>query len=587
MNRAQIYERILLGDCLDKLKSLRDDARNDQWYLGTTGSIGPAMPHDLCVVSDKSEQDYEYTIQRSREVLYRGIVRTVITLIKEYGIEAELVPSGVADAKVFAALDQANVMRSGGVDTSRAASIVVQRDGARSLYVFKRFGIGERWPMGLVDYVQGRTAANKAWFVSLVDENAYLEQINHNDDGSDPTRGTGVISLRQFFDMHFPPEEYSIFRKYLDELAEETRAYYGYRVIKSLSPNAACLFRSEAAGAFRSYDYASADKHGMLSDEQKEILDSQFFGKGTCEALTGTSDFASSFMTAEWLYQSLNGSDRIDLTPIVMDYYKAVEQYMFQFLCQHTEDVDGKPREVYVLKRHETRMTDKAKLLELKNEITLSGLTGFFGHRKRNGHIKEANKDLLREGILPETYELIVDTLESIPVDRNGYFHKDNLYDWDEAKKARAKTLFTFYLLLGSYVFSKDDEAAMGMCLKPYEDDFNLLCDYVNERSHTEGMPLRLPVFYVNGRHGKEDALVACANAHVIGYDEKYGIPQYLGVCFKCLGQSEMEKLYLTKDQVYEVEQGRLIIDRMNPGKWEVLFPEETIYRDGKYLLRS
>lgn len=587
MNSVRMYEKSLLIDCLNELKSLRDDDRREQWCPSSASRIKPVLPHDLCVISDRGELDYEYAIQRSREALYKGIVRTVMMLIKEYGIEAKCLQCGVADAKVFAVLGQADLTHRGGFDSSQTAAVIIIRNKERFLYIFKRFGIGERWPKSLVGYAQKQTAAKEVRFVSLVDERAYLEQINHNEDEDDPTRGTGVLSLRQFFDMHFSPEEYGIFRNYLTKLAEEARTYYGYKVVRNLVPNAAFLYRREVAGAIRSFDYSSVDKLGVLSAEQKEYLDGQFLGRGTCEALTGTSDFASSFMTAEWLYRSLQRSDRIDLAPIVMDYYKAIEQYLFQFLCLHTKDVDGVDREVYVLKKRETPMTSKEELLSLRDKITLSGLVGFFGRRNKRGDLERKNDDLLRQGIKEETYALIVDELESILENRNGYFHKDNLYDWGEVERTRKKTFLIFYLLLGAYIFSSEDENALEMCLEPYEDDFNMLCSYVNECSHIEGVSLRQPVFYLDGRSGKENALRACANNHVTEYDEKYGIPQYSGVCFKRVGTSGNQETLLTKERVHKVEQGSLIIDRTNPKKYEILPAEITIYEEGKYLLKG
>ncbi len=588
MDSVQIYEKSLLVDCLEELKSLRDADRREQWYPGSVSGSKSVLPHDLCIISDRSELDYEYAIQRSREALYKGIVRTVMMLIREYGIEAKCLQCVVADAKVFAVLDRADITRRGSLDSSQTAAIIIFRNKERFLYIFKRFGIGERWPKSLVDYAQKQTAAKEARFVSLVDEGAYLEQINHNEDKSDPTRGTGVLSLRQFFDMHFSPGEYSVFKKYLAKLLEEARTYFGYRTVKSLGPNTAYLFRREVAGALRTFDYSPIDEYGALSEEQKEYLDSQYFGRRACEALTGTSDFASSFMTAEWLYQSLQGSDRIDLAPIVMDYYKAIEQYLFQFLCLHTEEKDGRSRKVFNIKERWVHMTNAKEMRRLRDGITLKGLTDFFGYRdKKDNSLSRKNKDLLREGISEDTYTIIVDTLQSIPVDRNGFFHKDNLYDWNEVKQARVKTIFTFYMLLGSYKFSKEDEEALDMCLKPYEDGFNMLCDYVNECSHIEGISLRQPVFYLNGRYGKEEALRAHANTHVTGYDEKYGIPQYAGVCFGGVRPSGHEEMLLTKAQVHKVEQGLLVIDRADPRKHEVLPPEKTIYEDGKYLLRG
>lgn len=583
MDTVRIYERVLLGDCLDELKGLRDDDRRGQWYAQSASSAEHVLPSDLCVISDRSELDYEYAIQRSREVLYRGIVNTIELLIKEYGVKAAPLPCGVTDAKVFKAFDKSGLAPHEDYDSSQAFALVISRDGVCTLYVFKRFGLGEYWPNGLVDYVREQVSATEARFVSLVDEGGHLDKLNGNE--NDPARGVKSLSLRQFFDVNFSPEEYGVFRKYLAKLAEEARFYYGYRVVRSLGSNTAYLFRREVEEAISSFDYCSADETGRLSAEQRELLDSQFFGTGKCEALTGTSDFASSFMTAEWLYQSLSGSDRIDLAPIVMDYYKAIEQYLFQFLCLHTKDVDGVGREVYVLKKRETPMTSKKELLSLRDKITLSGLVGFFGYRNKRGDLKRKNDDLLRQGINEETYALIVDELESILEDRNGYFHKDNLYEWREVERARKKTFLIFYLLLGAYEFSSSDENALDMGKKLYDDDFNMLCYYVNECSHRTRNPRRLPIFYLNGNYEEKDALVACTNTRDVCYDENCWIPKYPGVRFKHLVPSENEEVLLSIEQVDRVEQGELVIGGTSHITFELTLPEKTIYENGKYLL--
>lgn len=582
MDTMRIYERALLGDCLDELKGLRDDDRRGQWYAQPSNSTEQILPGDLCVISDGSELDYEYAIQRSREVLYRGIINTIELLINEYGVKATPVPCGVTDAKVFKAFDKSGLAPHEDYDSSQAFALVISRDGACTLYVFKRFGLGEYWPNGLVDYVRKQVSATEARFVSLVDDGGHLDKLNGNE--NNPVRGVKSLSLRQFFDVNFSPMEYGIFRKYLDKLVEEAHFYYGYRVVRSLGSNTAYLFRGEVEEAIRSFDYCSTDETGRLSAEQRKLLDCQFFGTGKCKALTGTSDFASSFMAAEWLYQSLSGSDRIDLAPIIMDYYKAVEQYLFQFLCLHTEDVDGRSRKVYVLNKRLVAMKSKEDLLKLRDKITLSGLTGFFGHRNENG-IKLRNEDLLREGISEETHELIVDVLESIPVDRNGYSHKDNLYNWGEAEKARRKTLFAFYLLLGAYEFSGDDEDALDMSKKPNDDDFNMLCNYVNECSHSTRDTRRLPIFYLNGKYEEKDALVACANTRDVCYDENCWIPKYPGVRFKHLVPSENEEALLSIEQVDRVEQGELVIGGTSHITFELTLPEKTIYENGEYLL--
>lgn len=591
MDTTQLYKRVLLGDCLNELKGLRDQARRSQWYSKADGAISFEIPKDLCVISDRGERDFEFVMKRSREILYESIVKTTVGLLKEYGVEARVVQCGVANAKLFKALDRVDINFQAMFNQLQTAAVLITDDDGQTLFILKRFGISEQWPTNLVEYVRSNTSANKARLVSLVDEKAYIEMMDHNEDEEDPTRGTGILSLKDFFESYFSAEEYGTFRRYLDRLAKEARTYFGYRVVKSLSPNSACLFRREVSEAIRLFDYRSVDEGAKLSEEQYELLAEQFFDKGTCEALTGTNDFASSFMTAEWLYQSLQGSERIDLSPIIMDYYKSVEQYLFQFLCLHTEDAGERRRKVYVLNRGYTLLNSIDELQGIRDGIALSGLTGFIGHRDiHTEKLQHRNKDLLRSGITDDTYSLIVDELESIPKDRNGYFHKNNLYSWEDVESARNKTYFIFYLLLGSYQFKSTDNETLDMCHEPYGDDFNMLCSYVNESAHLEGIQTTVPIFYLNEAYGEQSALVACPNTSVVGYDERYGIPQYSKLEFRRLKSPKEEpKITLQKSDVKRVEQGELVMDRMRPfvnglPNYELTRHYRTVYEDGIFL---
>lgn len=581
MSSEQIYESVLVEKCLSELKALRDHARRKQWYPESSGDIVPGLPDDLCDMASRGESEHEYIMWGSRSVLFNSIMQVVIRLLKEHQVEIEPVPSRTAKATIYLACDKAKPELE--EEFRPAPALLIARGGIRTLYIFKRFGLDKRWPKAIVDILREQVRADEVRYVSLVDDRAYEEQFNRNEDEGDPTRGTGVYSLKQFFELFFPKDEYGVFREYFSKVTAMARGYFGYTVVKNLGLNAAHLFRKEVARELNAFAYERTTSRGKLSVEQRAYLDEQYFKRGASEALTGASDFASSFMTAEWLFQSLRDGRQVDLSPIVMDYYKSVEQFMFQFLGRHTNDIDGGSREVYVLKKKYLPLTSQEMLVENKSNITLSGLIGFFGHWNKRGCLERRNKDLLREGISEETYELINYALDEIPTDRNGYFHKDNLYTWEDVVNARSKTLFIFYLLLGAYRYSESDMKALDMKRDEGANGFNKLCDYLNDKAHEEAPSRQIPIFYINGDCKEEDALLAAANTNIVGYGEKYGTPLYMGAGFRRIEWPE-EMLLLTSDEISAVHQGELVVDRMDPSKKSITGPKEKLYENGRFL---
>ena len=145
------------------------------------------------------------------------------------------------------------------------------------------------------------------------------------------------------------------------------------------------------------YDYDAAIKmfsRNTLVASQKNLLNKQFLANGYMSALASHRGFAKCFMTAEWLFDSLKQSAGfIDLTAISMGYFKAIEQFMYDFVGLHTSEKDGKRREMpffndqgeYWLHFTDALYTDK------KKSITLGNLAKFFKNRN--------NLDLLSNGL--------------------------------------------------------------------------------------------------------------------------------------------------------------------------------------------
>ena len=225
-----------------------------------------------------------------------------------------------------------------------------------------------------------------------------------------------------------------------------------------------------------------------IDDSQKATIDSQF--RKYYLGLTGVKDYAISFMTAEWLYESLNGAGTIDLTSIALGYFKSVEQLLFKFISLHTYEKDQKKRTM-LINGNKTLVTN-TYLSENRDNITMANLTGFLRYEK--------NRELLREEINDETYLYIKQVLGEIKELRNGYLHKDNIVGedaWEHITHIKDTAYLTVYLLLGAYQYSADDRLLMGIIEAAPLSDAEQLCRYIHGISIGETIT-EIPVFFIN-----------------------------------------------------------------------------------------
>lgn len=320
--------------------------------------------------------------------------------------------------------------------------------------MFKEFGISNGVSDSLLEILNKEYNIKYYLYVSFTEEEAFLEQINHNDNEQDPTRGTGIFSLKQFFNMFFEEGEYDNFIKYANEFVKKVKDYFGFKIVRTLKPNTLHNFRKTVRERLDEFDVDSLNFNRKLSIDQQKLISSHYLGDKNIEIIAGKSDFAQSFMTSEWLYSSLSEAGNIDLTAIAMGYYKSIEQFLFRFIALHTKERDAVSREIFVGKGKKFANEEGYVILtnsilkedEFVKNINLGSLTGFFGYyNKRNNVYIKRNEDLLIEGIHESTYEYIIDVLSNIPGIRNGYFHKHNINDWEKVVEARNNAQFLFY----------------------------------------------------------------------------------------------------------------------------------------------
>lgn len=601
MVASAVYQQIFQTECLSELKALRDKSAKGQWYQGHQEQPSFNLNDDLCRIHKDGDAEFVDFAKQCEKIIEHYLLKTIFRLLGEYRIPGTPLAIKRSSTPHFAfeVEGESFSVDSPVTEGERLFSLATPD----YLYIFKRFGFQNRLPDEAIRAILERFPGRAVRYVSLVKENAFLEVLNHSSDTADPERGSGAISLKHFIATHFGEEEYDAFSKAFDHMADEITDYCGYKVVKTLRPNSIRHFRREVLHEMRAFSYSKSTFGKIISKDQKNLLEHNFFVKGNHEIATGNSDFAHSFMTAEWLYQSLEGAEEIDLSAILLGYFKSVEQLLFQIIKLRRFDAD---RSIYLKKVSRNKIRRKnpdgtinendfitvdklgyatlsEKLFEsgFRENLTLSGLAGFFGHRSSKGELKLRNADLFVCGIEPETHAIVIDCLSEITGMRNGYLHKDNCHDWSEVDDAREMAFCVFYLLLGLLSISDKDAEELGFQKSLGKTDYYLLCDYIHSVACEAQGPTEFPIFYIDGNY--EAPLFAHRDPLIYGYDN-LGNPQYPGAYFGQNLKEGSDKIRFTESSMPRlIEEGVFVISKTLPFRFEASGPLHTVFKENRF----
>lgn len=159
----------------------------------------------------------------------------------------------------------------------------------------------------------------------------------------------------------------------------------------------------------------------------------------------GTSDFAKSYLTSEYLFRYFEDNPMFDYTPIVSGYLKSIEQLLHAicasyFKCKNIQkDFSGYTLNTYITDIKRERVF-KRELLPVKN-IIISCL---------NSYRSES---------------------------RNNLFHKDYFNSWKKVEQIRTNTIFLYVALLGSvesYIIM-NDPTVLGILNIEYDQMFSVI----------------------------------------------------------------------------------------------------------------
>lgn len=486
-------------------------------------------------VGGEDYSHYSFIVETAKSYSHRMFSEIIVNLLKRYGIDYALV-----DFSEF------------GITPLPILAFIHKTPNGNNLFIFREYGLSHR----ISDSFLSAFATQNNWkyiYVSLVEKNAFSEVLNHNDNENDPTRGTGTVSLPFFLQVMFGSDERIAFIEFATQYTKEVREYLGLSVTRTLTPNAHFSFRRSAEYELRHFDYLGNYQMLVETDVYKKTLDEvrkedekkknnnpRYKGKSLApisdtqwkklyenvvekayyKVLLGKCDFAQSYLTAEWLFDSMSAAGRIDYSPVAMGYFKSVEQLIWRILALHKNEnlsIKEKGSQVYLSINSPQIVWDNNGFAD-NLDTTIGALIGAIDFYR--------NRQLIFRGTIDEcTRDAIVIMLNVFKHLRNGYTHKDNITDWEFIIFVRNVACVVYYLLLGSCTISANDVIRLGATAEGSRASYLGLCDYINYHANQP--------YYLYDAEGNCRVAIGKPDDE-IEFDE-YGIPTFSGAHFQLL----------------------------------------------------
>ncbi len=582
-----VIEKIVLKE----IKNIRADYASE--FVNLPEETKQAMQTKLLNVKVKNQGDFEFVNDSVNRHLYKVLENIIVSLFAKLQIKVSTagMMNTAEGPKRILLNDLFSMYRN-----TPIFSLIKVEDDEPVLYCFWEFGKEREMTTNVltglpVVYDILRLVGIKKYHnISLVEKGAYTSTFNHDEDSLDESRGTNTYSLKWFFESNFGAEEYAEFISFEKNLIANVKQCLGFSVVKSLTPNAMFSFKKTVEDEIMSFPYEAV----MVSNKgitytQLCNLKEQYITQKYYKAMLNDGDFnarfkveggqfAESFITAEWLYQSLPNAYNIDLTAIAMGYFKAIEELLYVFMAAHS----GEGKWIDTFDRPDGWESIAPKDRWWKSIII-------------DKNVKAKKKFIMMERLINfltdyddlfvqvDVRDYLVERLRDAQQLRNGYFHKDNLSDEQVVDKAREDAYVIALLLFGSMNVS---EAGKRVLAIPEDNiHFEMLCEHIHYNC-------RMSYYY------GDDKLVlglGQSDSEVEFSDE--GIAQFSGIYFNeftdC-GEDKTELLLteistLQKEKVCfnsktvpkKIYQGTFIA---GPNGFILGGPKQLIWNDGVFL---
>lgn len=277
-----------------------------------------------------------------------------------------------------------------------------------------------------------------------------------------------VFPLQTFFNSFFGEGEYSTFITYAEDFHTKCNHIISYKTVITPTKKTMANFRVLKQDMLRDKDFKTINASGVLgtlSDTEFERVRVSYLSNKMYYAMTSSNDFADSFISAEWSYDVYSKSmGELELTGIIAGYLKSVEQLLYMITRFHRDEgYDIKTREGF-------------KPYTKENEGIIDSTLGSLNRFVTSYKAKLAISSAIRQSIFNA-----VDLWTKYQ--RNGYFHKHNLYSKDnKIGEVRELTLYLYFLILGGFQFSSGERTQLGAIEKEKNGSHCLDADSLHDR---------------------------------------------------------------------------------------------------------
>lgn len=396
-----------------------------------------------------------------------------------------------------------------------------------------------------------------------------------------------ALSIHEFYLKQFGEEEYKSFIDSIDNYLNVTKEITGCKSVKFLSKMNLASIKIFEQKKLRDWDYLNyryqiinaSDKkvQNYLYLTQKDIIfenlddmhKSYIFDK-LYETMVSSNEYATSFITSEWLYDSFKGKKNFDYTSVVSGYLKSIEQLLYKIVMLNIDNDCKIAMKRDMLKKAFRQNIPVFELIDNKFNKVPGNKQGnnyrftnypyieFTEHQKEFmdssigtfEYFLRCNKHIFSN---PDNAKTVTDMISCFRIEcRNGFFHTHNLNDWDLVEKIRKNAIYLYFVLLGSCIIPEERKHELNLI---HHDQFDELCKKIREFKKYN------IYFEFEYDDGIKQNLVYDIYNNTIEFNDD-GVEHYDGLLFykvdefqnslKKIDKGELEdnKLYLTRDNL-------------------------------------
>lgn len=248
------------------------------------------------------------------------------------------------------------------------------------------------------------------------------------------------MTIKQFFEM-LGRDDYEDFKECVGRYNYDAEQKLGITVSAIPTKKAVGKHREKIRKELLSYFY---ENELQTIFEEEEIADMKKWFENNYEVLTSNADFSRSLISSEWYYDLQVKTDGgIEQTAIVAGYLKSLEQLLCSILLVLSEDENNEFMFFTNKEGKEKTGQDRLPLNYDNQKLVLTMAKNILKAIKGN------KKSVLRRTKMTDR---VIEYLEKyVEKTRNGYMHKDNLYEWSDIQNIRTKTYAAYFMVLGTF----------------------------------------------------------------------------------------------------------------------------------------